>query len=266
MSLSRLRARKSVNLSEALHRHLSLYALAAGAAGVSVLALAPPADAEVVFTKVNQTIDRHQGFAIDLNHDGIVDFRIQNIFKQQSAFGYPYSSIIELQAVPARGVQVGYSAYLAQALPAGARIGPIQPAKPNHLGGAQMMQQFRFGSNGTYYWGSWINVSNRYLGLAFNINGETHFGWARLTVNWNRRWTISADITGYAYETVPNKPIVAGDTGTGDADGANSGPTGEMFPTAGPEEKSATLGALALGANGLEIWRRPEPERRAAAN
>jgi hypothetical protein len=260
MSQSTGHTRKSVPLSNTLHRDLTRYALAAGAAGVSMLALTPPADAEVVYTKVDQTINTHQGYAIDLNHDGIVDFRIQNIFKRRSERGYPYSSIIMLQAVPAHGVQVGYSAYLAQALPAGAKVGPIQPAKPNHLGGAQMMQQFRFGSFGTYYWGSWINVSNRYLGLAFSINGETHFGWARLTVHWNRRWTVSADITGYAYETIPNKPIIAGDTGSGSADGANSAPTSEMFSEPPPEARPAALGALALGAGGLTIWRRPQSE------
>ncbi|MFZ0418261.1 MAG: hypothetical protein WAM04_09140 [Candidatus Sulfotelmatobacter sp.] len=244
-------------LSHPLQHDLALYALAAGAAGVGVLALTQSAGAEVIYTPVNQTINAHQGYAIDLNHDGIVDFRIQNIFKRQFAFGFPYISDIGLMVVPVDGVQAGNSQYEVAALPAGAAIGPVQPPKPWGLRGAAMAYQFRDGSFGTYYFGSWLNVSNRYLGLAFNIDGETHFGWVRLTVHWNHKWTLSADITGYAYETVPNKPIIAGDMGAGIADSNSVEPTGEMFAQRAPEAKPATLGALALGAGGLAIWRRP---------
>ena len=37
-----------------------LYALAAGAAGVQLLALAPPAEAEIVYTGAHQAIGRNQ--------------------------------------------------------------------------------------------------------------------------------------------------------------------------------------------------------------
>jgi hypothetical protein len=247
--------RKSEKRSSRLHRDLAVYALAAGAAGVSVLALASSAGAEVIYTPVNQTINAHQGYAIDLNQDGIVDFRIQNLFKRQSVRGYPYSSAIELMAVPADGVQAGYSQYEAGALPSGANIGPIQPTKPYGRRGALMAEQFRVGSFGTYYFGSWLDVPDRYLGLAFNVDGETHFGWARLKVHWNYKWTLSARITGYAYETVPNKPIAAGDTGSGSADSESAEPPGAMFEAPTPQTKPASLGALALGAAALEAWR-----------
>jgi hypothetical protein len=246
--------RKLVNLSKPLHHDLTVYALAAGAAGVGMLALAPPADAEVVYTQVNQTIDRHQGYAIDLNHDGIVDFRIQNIFRVITEGGYPYIKAFVLQVRPAEGVQVGRYAHGEAALLRGDKIGPIQPAAQD----AVMASQLGTSGFGTYYFGSWLNVANRYLGIAFNIDGEVHYGWARLTVHWNHDWTLSADITGYAYETIPNKPIAAGDTGSGNAVGVDSGPLGEMFSPPQPDTKPATLGALALGARGLTIWRRPE--------
>ncbi len=44
-----VKLRKTVNLGQSVHHDLTVYALAAGAAGVSVLALAQPADAEVVY-------------------------------------------------------------------------------------------------------------------------------------------------------------------------------------------------------------------------
>jgi hypothetical protein len=62
---------------------------------------------------------------------------------------------------------------------------------------------------------------------------------------------ILALLTGYAYETIPGKTIIAGATkGPDDAEPATS------LNTSTPEP--ATLGVLALGAPGLSIWRREE--------
>ena len=57
--------------------------------------------------------------------------------------------------------------------------------------------------------GPWNNVKNRYLGLKFQIKGKIHYGWARLNVTGSGLGTIVATMTGYAYETIPNKAIVA---------------------------------------------------------
>jgi hypothetical protein len=58
---------------------------------------------------------------------------------------------------------------------------------------------------------------------------------------------------GYAYETIPNKPIIAGATHGPDYDAQ---PASESIETHTPAP--ATLGMLALGAPGLSIWRREE--------
>ncbi|MGD0987816.1 MAG: hypothetical protein ABR874_08400 [Candidatus Sulfotelmatobacter sp.] len=83
--------------------------------------------------------------------------------------------------------------------------------------------------------GPWFLKQDHYLGFAFNIDGKEHFGWARLSLG---RFVFdhTATITGYAYETVPGKAIIAGDEGN----------SGEVSTA------SATLGALALGAPGLD--------------
>jgi hypothetical protein len=62
------------------------------------------------------------------------------------------------------------------------------------------------------YCGPWLGVKNRYLGLKFQIRGTSHFGWARLSVVSTENSITSAALTGYAYETVANKPIIAGKT------------------------------------------------------
>jgi len=96
-------------------------------------------------------------------------------------------------------------------LPAGARIGPKQRFAHN----ATSMAHF-YTSSGQIITssGPWKNVKSRYLGLKFFINSKTHYGWARLSVTVHRDgiYGISAILTGYAYETVSNKPIIAGKT------------------------------------------------------
>ena len=54
-------------------------------------------------------------------------------------------------------------------------------------------------------------MRGRYLGLKFLIRGKVHYGWARLNVTVGNS-KITATLTGYAYETIPNNPIIAGKT------------------------------------------------------
>ena len=97
--------------------------------------------------------------------------------------------------------------------------------------------------------GQWLYTSHRYLGLMFMINGHVHFGWARVAVTLSNG-EIQATLTGYAYETIPKKPIIAGKTHATDAAEQPS----SSLPT--PRQKPSTLGQLALGAPGFSIRKR----------
>ena len=75
------------------------------------------------------------------------------------------------------------------------------------------------GSGSAKWRGQWADggqgVKNRYLGIKFMSGGRSHFGWARIaiTIGDPKRAVISRVVlTGYAYETIPNKPIIAGKT------------------------------------------------------
>ena len=60
---------------------------------------------------------------------------------------------------------------------------------------------------------------------------------------------MSATITGYAYETVPNKAILAGMAKS----------TAEVqVPQDSRNQAGPSLGMLALGADGVPLWRREE--------
>lgn len=68
-----------------LERRLLAYARVAGAAGVAALALAPPAKAKVVFSPTRTFLTPGGTLSLDLNHDGLNDFRL--IDSQSLFFG-----------------------------------------------------------------------------------------------------------------------------------------------------------------------------------
>jgi hypothetical protein len=239
--VTQIKARKPTTLSVSCHRNLTSYAAAATAAGVSVLALATPSAAEVVYTPVHvslrlQTFGEGTGYKLDLNGDGIADFELIN-----STFGNGGHA---LAAPAARGNQIVGAGIYASALNAGANIGPDGPfAHAAHH--ATWMQWWLVTSGpGPYSYGPWKDAINRYMGVKFSIGGTVHFGWARLSTHFNHMI-----LTGYAYETVAGKPITAGDQGGDDT--ANTTPENH-FTT----QVSASLGHLAQGAAGLVAWRR----------
>jgi len=231
--------RKKVNLSDSIHHQLNFYALAAGAAGVATLALASPAEAKIIYTAAHITIPCCNPLPLDLNHDGVNDL----------SFTWNYTTIgsaLRLTGVKPNKV-VGYAG-LASALKAGAPVGPKRK-----FVGTSFALMFA-NSNGKYF-GQWQNVKNRFLGVKFVIRGKTHYGWVRLNVKHTPPIGIDAVITGYAYETIAGKPIIAGKT---------KGPDDHFVPDASvttlvPETPRLTsLGMLALGAQGLPLWRRKE--------
>ena len=52
----------------------------------------------------------------------------------------------------------------------------------------------------------WKDKNDKYLGLHFYINGQSHYGWACLDVTSVTQWVIK----DYAYNATPNQPILAG--------------------------------------------------------
>jgi hypothetical protein len=252
------RLRKTANLSESILQQLNMYALAASAAGVGLLAAAPPAEAKIVYTPAHKLITPNHTIPLDLNHDGIADFRLKDIRFTTSPYGF--SHIAMLSVVPARNANkaAGYSAFnrhYASALKAGVSIGP----KRKFASGAMQMA-YVMSDTGAHRGtaaeclGPWGDVVNRYLGLKFLVQGKVHFGWARLSVRCSGFVNVDATLTGYAYETIPNKPIIAGAT-KGPDDISVEGPEAALSI---PTPDRLTLGALALGAPGLSIRRRKE--------
>jgi hypothetical protein len=67
-------------------------------------------------------------------------------------------------------------------------------------------------------YGPWHGQGERFLGLAFYIDGQLHYGWARCTLA-NDFSTLT--IHDFAYQDVADAPILAGDVGTTTTPGRN---------------------------------------------
>ncbi len=224
-------------LSKRCQRSLAGYVLSGSAAGIGALASVTLAEAEVVYTPTHLFVPAGPGagYGLDLNGDGVADFQLRNFSASDGGVAF-------VGPAAHGNLVVGLGGY-ASALEAGANIGPDGPfAHRTHF--ATSMAGWVDSSGVIRSSGPWKNTHNRYLGLKFLSNGKYHFGWARLSVHLNTML-----LTGYAYETVANKPITAGqETGSEDASSMPS-PKGRVGPT---------LAHLALGVTGLAAWRKEQ--------
>ena len=231
-----------------LYPHLHLYALAASAAGVSMLALAQPSEAEIVYTPANVSIEIGQGYNLDLNGDGTTDFYFTDNWN--TVGGTVYRGRLWVGATVAGNEVIVNRNIDAAALPFGHRIGPNAPKYASE--GPMAFGYFNTSNLNSKCYGPW-NHKTAYLGLKFTISGEVHYGWAQLSESCD--WLdVEATLTGYAYETIPNRAIKAGHE-TGTSDESLNG-AGETTPRSAPVPTAATLGMLAKGAPALGIWRR----------
>ena len=243
--------RKTAKLSKSLHRDLSLYALAAGAAGATTLAT--PAEAQIVYTPAHQIIGRNGMMLIDFDHDGTTDVTVREVFWSLDTNGLFPGNSLQAKPTAGGGIEIGPYSEFAANVKLGVGIGE---SSPFHSRFAPVFQATSFG---VYYGGSsWSeDTTNGFLGVRFRIGGEAHYGWVRMSIRlYPMKHSMGVLLTGYAYETQPNKPIRAGDTGENDE---SEGTSSQMNILPQPEAKDQPmLGALALGSRGLQLWRRAE--------
>lgn len=202
-----MKPRPVAKLRGALEQRLTAYAMAASASGISLLVCSQPAAARIVYTKANQQLEGGTPVPVDLNHDGTVDFLLS--FSGISTYGG-----FEISVMAAGTNRVaGYCQHLSQGCWASAqiphvRVGPNQRFGPyNYMAFGDCGSSRSESCDGA---GPWNNVQNRYLGFEFSIKGKVHYGWARLNVSIKK--SVTAVLTGYAYETIPNKPLFTGKT------------------------------------------------------
>jgi hypothetical protein len=244
-------------LAENLNHKLFNYAAAASAAGVSLLALAHPAEAKVIYTAVNLPINVNGGLVtVDINNDGVPDFGFYNgIFSGARAparkparppLGFYAHDIYEIALQP--GGEVGAitsfnKAVCVAELPQGKTI----DGNKNFQGGSLDL----FAVAGDYTSPGtadcpWQGKGNKggFMAVKFVVGSNTYYGWIRI------RLETVPTITGFAYENAPGVSITTG---------SEKGPEAAALPlSALPGPQPASLGLLATGTQGLVAWRKTE--------
>jgi len=224
-----------------------------------MLAMIQPAEAKVVYTPAYLGLG---GAFIDFNHDGVSDTGIRS-------YGFCISEQVgslcgRFSAINASSYKLGKflgASGFTPALRAGQLISPTAQFNAREVIASDWYQFFSGTIKPPTWDGPFANagkgVKDRYIGVKFNIGPEPHYGWIRVSVNIKnpQMHGYTAIITGYAYETEPNKGIIAG-AKTGADEKAEMSPN----PLA-PVASAASLGMLARGADGIALWRREEEVR-----
>jgi hypothetical protein len=236
--------KQAERLSRTLECHLSAYALAASAAGVGMLALTQPTEAKIVYTPDHHKLTHGHQSGIDLNHDGVTDFVVTIKSQYWSSMCTFCAQYMTVNGNGNAGASVIGTWIDAAALKKGAVIGPGDPFQKIRNSARLMASGFNDNNSFFYTEGLFANKKDRFLGVKFRISGRVHYGWVRfskVTVSFENGVAplVTGVLTGYAYETISNKPIIAGKT------------HGKDVVYARP----ATLGHLAAGSAALSTWR-----------
>jgi hypothetical protein len=178
----------------------------------------------IIYTPTDVTIE-NSSYNLDLTNNGTTDFTItESNSQQKGCSGHTdyFGSLAVKHGQTGGGVETSNvrPKSFAAALASGSPIGSGQKFR---YGDVPMQE---VGVAWQYFpylkrcvelpgkQGFWLNTT-AYLGLAFPIRGQAHYGWAQLTVTClqgNPCFALTAKLTGYAYQTRAGKSIMAGQT------------------------------------------------------
>ena len=175
-----------------------------GALSVAIAGVAE-ASGQIVYTDIADftgggTVD----YDLDLNNDGTIDFTVD-----ASSDGTGVSFAVALTAGVASNSFLGSAPNYVYpfALNAG---DPISSGQSNWFDASANNGTLNYVScyNGAGS-SNWCGVTDKYLGLRFQLAGNTHYGWARLDVSASAN---SFTIKDYAFNSTPGAPINSGQT------------------------------------------------------
>jgi hypothetical protein len=157
------------------------------------------------------TVRRENYRYADLNHDALSDLAIATSHNSCASECLENRDAFSMgNGVEDKKVRSHLSSFFSAFVLHPGTIGPRAPFVQGGEFGCAMLDVFSFPS--VHYrrlTGKWHDVTDRNLGLASSSAAKTHFGWARLTVH-DKGHAITTVLAGYAYETIPNHPIITG--------------------------------------------------------
>jgi hypothetical protein len=250
MAKTSMRSPRPVSkLPDSLHHRLGGYALAAGAAGVGVLACSVPADAAPVCGNLSVKLLYVDTYAFNPAAQTVPPFNIAQTFENISSlsntfwnrgFFTPNSAGANVVLGPNR---------LPANLASGASIGPNGQFGKGQSYGLLFTYGPNNGGKQNHHRGNFNFNTLDFVGFKFSLAGKTHYGWVRMQVTLGigggNTLATFTHLQGYGYESTPDTAILAGSCTASTAQ--NGSP--------------ASLGALALGSEGLPLWRRRSPNQ-----
>ena len=178
-----------------LERMLLSYAAAATAAGVGMLTCSPQAEATVVYTPTWIPIAPISSVTnLDLNNDGIADFQISNKVGTRGCGESSTYCVVSMKVLPQNPSNAIWGTRgSASVLGSGVSVGSQGKFQAGH---EFMAQEAYIDSPSVGYSsaGPWKETTRGYLGLKFIIQGQVHYGWARLNVTATTEGNIRCDL------------------------------------------------------------------------
>ncbi len=188
---------------------LKSYSVLAG----SVLAMGNVADAQIIYSDIpDTTFDASEsGLTFDLNNDSITDFTIF-LFKSESGAYINnqvlgFASNVNNEIAATLGSSYAYPVVISQ----DDKIGPDLGWQPYGSIFWKFARFYTYGAGTPLEYGNWLGVSDQFVGLRMGVDGQNYYGWLRMSVD-SMAGTLT--IKDYAYQSIPDSAIAAGDTGS----------------------------------------------------
>jgi len=167
-------------------------------------------NAQIVYTDINPDItytEFQTGHGVDFNADGKVDVHVTLL----SNVGVWVMHLIPDSS--ADNTFVVYDGEEASILELEDEIAPSSNLYKLGAGWGGLLYGY-WENDGEY--GNWTGTQeDKYLGIKFEIGSNFHYGWIHLTTHQYSYTEMDFTIKGFAYNTVANEPILAGDMGSG---------------------------------------------------
>ncbi|SDB29767.1 hypothetical protein SAMN03097699_0574 [Flavobacteriaceae bacterium MAR_2010_188] len=164
---------------------------------------------DIIYTDIEPDfISENRGYfyLLDLNNDGIIDFNLKSVFYEYQDYVY-----LELKSEQTEDNSViSVADWFVSVVPidAGREIFAL-PSYSDHGEFYHSNVIFTIGNchaGRISCYDEWKDKEDKYLGIRFLIKEDIHYAWARLTVKSKTEWVIK----DYAYNAIPNSPILAG--------------------------------------------------------
>jgi hypothetical protein len=143
-----------------------------------------------------------------LNNDGVIDFRL-SLSRGLFGCGNHSFSNIYITALDSNSVVTGADTSDAGKLSSNAVISDISNFS---FSGTIDALFWGIGKNGNCVGissGEWLSTTDGYLGLKLKKGTKTYFGWLRISVSMSDK-SASFTVKDYAYNSIANQPILAG--------------------------------------------------------